>query len=108
MPVLFRHSLRETEEETNVNLENIFTVDPVKITSPSTDAEVALALRVLEGCCLLHKESTVLAHNYKAIQVLEFGLIAFTSHFKYYLNGLSLVFFLKPWSIYVWNIANFI
>ncbi|CAM8905955.1 unnamed protein product [Rhodiola kirilowii] len=70
VPVLFRHSLREAEEETDINLEHILTVDPVKITSPSTDAEVALALRVLEGCCLLHKESTVLAHKYKAIQVL--------------------------------------
>ncbi|CAM8908760.1 unnamed protein product [Rhodiola kirilowii] len=70
VPVLFRHSLREAEEETDINLDHILTVDPVKITSPSTDAEVALALRVLEGCCLLHKESTVLAHKYKAIQVL--------------------------------------
>ncbi|KAL9690124.1 hypothetical protein QQ045_010519 [Rhodiola kirilowii] len=70
VPVLFRHSLREAEEETDINLDHILTVDPVKITSPSTDAEVALALRVLEGCCLLHKESAVLAHKYKAIQVL--------------------------------------
>ncbi|CAN1160147.1 Protein DEFECTIVE IN MERISTEM SILENCING 3 [Linum perenne] len=45
-------------------------VKPVRITSTSTDAEVALALRVLEGCCLLHSESTLLAHQHKAIQVL--------------------------------------
>ncbi|TYJ22282.1 hypothetical protein E1A91_A08G114800v1 [Gossypium mustelinum] len=32
--------------------------------------EVALALRVLEGCCLLHPESTRLAHQHKAIPVL--------------------------------------
>lgn len=41
----------------------------MKITSPSTDAEIAVALRVLEGCCLLHHESGVLAHQYKAIPV---------------------------------------
>lgn len=42
----------------------------MKIITPSSDSEVALALRVLEGCCLLHRESTVLAHQHKAIQVL--------------------------------------
>ncbi|CAM8908767.1 unnamed protein product [Rhodiola kirilowii] len=78
VPVLFRHSLREAEEETDINLDHILTVDPVKITSPSTDAEVALALRVLEGCCLLHKESTVLAHKYKAIQYI--ALVRHGSH----------------------------
>jgi hypothetical protein len=42
----------------------------MKINGPSTDAEVALALRVLEGCCLLHPDSTILAHQHRGIQVL--------------------------------------
>ncbi|KAL8049404.1 hypothetical protein ABFX02_06G018700 [Erythranthe guttata] len=70
VPVLFEHSLKEVEDQTVSNLNHIFTVVPMKITSPSTDAEVALALRVLEGCCLLHRESTILAHQHKAIKVL--------------------------------------
>ncbi|XVE58327.1 hypothetical protein DITRI_Ditri04bG0161000 [Diplodiscus trichospermus] len=70
VPVLFEHSLKETEDDRVVSLDHIFSVEPLKINSPSTDAEVALALRVLEGCCLLHPESTRLAHQHKAIPVL--------------------------------------
>ncbi|KAF7836546.1 Armadillo-type fold [Senna tora] len=74
VPVIFQHSLKETGDDYNDhrigNLDHIFGVEPMKITSPSTDAEVALALRVLEGCCLLHPQSTSLAHQHKAIQVL--------------------------------------
>ncbi|XP_010537066.1 PREDICTED: uncharacterized protein LOC104811904 [Tarenaya hassleriana] len=70
VPVLFRHSLRETEDDRVTSLDHIFSVEPMKITSPSTDAEVALALRVLEGCCLLHPQNTVLAHKHNAIRVL--------------------------------------
>ena len=71
VPVLFQNSLKEGEEEQNVeSLSHVFGVEPMTITSPSTDAEIALALRVLEGCCLLHRESTVFAHQYKAIQVV--------------------------------------
>ncbi|KAM6555515.1 hypothetical protein CsatB_002534 [Cannabis sativa] len=70
VPVLFQHSLNESEDEIVSTLDHIFDVEPMKITSPSTDSEVSLALRVLEGCCLLHKDSTTLAHHYKAIQVL--------------------------------------
>ncbi|CAN1266739.1 hypothetical protein LINPERPRIM_LOCUS12651 [Linum perenne] len=71
VPVLFQHSLKETDDVNAVeSLDHILGVEPVRITSPSTDAEVALALRVLEGCCLLHRESTLLAHQHKAIQVL--------------------------------------
>ena len=71
VPVLFQHSLKEPEDESVANLDHIFGVEPLKISSPSTDAEVSIALRVLEGCCLLHSESTALSHQYKAIQVLE-------------------------------------
>ncbi|XP_054811459.1 uncharacterized protein LOC129312775 [Prosopis cineraria] len=74
VPVLFQHSLKESGDDYNddrvANLNHIFGVEPMKITSPSTDAEVALALRVLEGCCLLHPRSNSLAHQHKAIQVL--------------------------------------
>ncbi|KAJ4726706.1 putative Impaired sucrose induction protein [Melia azedarach] len=71
VPVLFQHSFKEESVDERVtSLDHIFSVDPMKITTPSTDAEVALGLRVLEGCCLLHRESTVLAHKHKAIQVL--------------------------------------
>lgn len=71
VPVLFKHSLREQEDQNVESLDHIFTVEPMEITSPSTDAEVALALRVLEGCCLVHQESTILAHQYKAIPVCK-------------------------------------
>ncbi|KAL7003643.1 hypothetical protein U1Q18_004792 [Sarracenia purpurea var. burkii] len=70
VPVLFEHSLKELEEQRITNLDHIFGTEPMKIVTPSTDSEVALALRVLEGCCLLHRESTVLTHQHKAIQVL--------------------------------------
>ncbi|KAK9665194.1 hypothetical protein RND81_14G096500 [Saponaria officinalis] len=70
VPVLFQHSLKEMEENKVANLDHIFTVEPMKLTSPSSDAEIALALRVLEGCCLIHRQSTILAHQYKAIPVL--------------------------------------
>ncbi|GKC11439.1 armadillo-type fold protein [Tanacetum coccineum] len=69
VPVLFQHSLHECEDQIVNNLDHIFSVQPLKIKSPSTDAEVSLALRVLEGCCLLHKESTLFAHQFKAIQI---------------------------------------
>ncbi|MCD7465823.1 impaired sucrose induction [Datura stramonium] len=70
VPVLFKHSLRDMEDQQVTSLDHIFTVEPMEITSSSTDSEVALALRVLEGCCLIHCESNLLAHQYKAIPVL--------------------------------------
>ncbi|XP_061346953.1 uncharacterized protein LOC133292551 [Gastrolobium bilobum] len=74
VPVLFQHSLKETVDDYGDNrvgdLSHIFGVEPIKLTSPSTDAEVALALRVLEGCCLLHPQSTALAHQHNAIRIL--------------------------------------
>ncbi|KAM7266955.1 hypothetical protein ACFE04_009121 [Oxalis oulophora] len=72
VPVLFQHSLKEPADGDNSvdSLNHIFGVEPMNITSPSTDSEIAVALRVLEGCCLLHKPSTVLANKHNAIQVL--------------------------------------
>ena len=69
VPVLFQHSLKETEEGRVGNVDHIFSVEPMKLTNPSTDTEVALALRVLEGCCLIHRQSTISAHQHRAIPV---------------------------------------
>uniref|UniRef100_A0A453QHV8 Uncharacterized protein n=1 Tax=Aegilops tauschii subsp. strangulata TaxID=200361 RepID=A0A453QHV8_AEGTS len=68
IPVLFQNSLHQPKDPA-VTLDHIFGVEPAKITSPSTDSEIALALRVLEGCCLLYSRCTALAHKYKAVQV---------------------------------------
>ncbi|KAI3981893.1 hypothetical protein MKX01_041156 [Papaver californicum] len=70
VPVLFQNSFRQPKGEPIPNLDHIFYVEPMRITSPSTDTEIALALRVLEGCCLLHRGSTALAHQFNAIKVL--------------------------------------
>ncbi|XP_051197887.1 uncharacterized protein [Lolium perenne] len=68
--VLFQNSLHEAKEDPVLTLDHIFGVEPIKITSPPTDSEIALALRVLEGCCLLYSRCTALAHKYKAVKVL--------------------------------------
>lgn len=70
VPVLFQNTLKQSKSDPVSNLDHIFSVEPMRITSPATDSEVALALRVLEGCCLLDKESNALAHQNKAIKVL--------------------------------------
>lgn len=85
VPVLFGHSLKDGDDQRVPNLDHIFDVEPMKVVSPSSDAEVALALRVLEGCCLLHRESSILAHQHKAIQVP----FAFYYGFSLNYNGVS-------------------
>ncbi|XP_038970690.1 uncharacterized protein LOC103695511 [Phoenix dactylifera] len=70
IPILFQNTLRQTKDSPVVTLDHIFGVEPVKIIGPATDSEVALALRVLEGCCLLHSGSASLAYKHKAIKVL--------------------------------------
>lgn len=46
--------------------------EPLQVVSPPTDYEVALALRVLEGCCLLDKRSRIVASQHMAIkEVIE-------------------------------------
>lgn len=89
MPVLFQHSLREVEDQSVTNLNHIFSVEPMKISSPATDAEVALALRVLEGCCLFHRESTILAHQHKAITVREWKLVLYRPNHSFISWNLS-------------------
>ncbi|XP_062233710.1 uncharacterized protein LOC133930940 [Phragmites australis] len=70
IPVLFQNSLHQPKEDPVVTLDHIFGTEPMKITSPSTDSEIGLALRVLEGCCLLYSRCTALSHKYKAVKVL--------------------------------------
>ncbi|KAM7269643.1 hypothetical protein ACFE04_025140 [Oxalis oulophora] len=77
LQVLFQHSLKEPADGDNRvdSLNHIFDVEPMNITSPSTDSEIAVALRVLEGCCLLHKPSTVFGNKYNAINGVGEGII---------------------------------
>lgn len=70
IPVLFQNTLRQSRDNPVVTLDHIFGVEPMKIIGPAKDSEVALALRVLEGCCLLHSGSASLAHKHRAIKVL--------------------------------------
>ncbi|KAG5557270.1 hypothetical protein RHGRI_007512 [Rhododendron griersonianum] len=57
VPVLFQDSLKELAEQSIANLDHIFGTEPIRIITPSTDSEVALALalQVLERCSQLHK-----------------------------------------------------
>lgn len=88
VPVLFQHSLKDWDDQKVANLDHIFGVEPLKIAGPSSDAEVALALRVLEGCCLLHRQSSVLAHQHKAIQVIfHLILAAQMIHLSYFIRN---------------------
>ncbi|PWZ06145.1 BTB/POZ domain-containing protein [Zea mays] len=48
IPVLFQNSLHQPKQDPVVTLDHIFGTEPMKITSPPTDSEIALALRVLE------------------------------------------------------------
>ncbi|XP_042480484.1 uncharacterized protein LOC122061320 [Macadamia integrifolia] len=70
VPVLFQNSFKQSKDEETPTLDHILSVEPMKIVSPSTDTEIALALRVLEGCCLLHRDSSDWAHQHKAIKML--------------------------------------
>ncbi|CAN6480678.1 unnamed protein product [Victoria cruziana] len=70
VPVLFEHTLAEPKEVFVPDLDHIYSVEPLQITSPATNGEVALALRVLEGCCILHKDCRNLAHKYGGMKVL--------------------------------------
>ena len=58
---LFVFKEEEKSKEPNSWIIFCFGVEPMKISSPSIDVEVAL-IQVLEGCCLLHRESMIFAH----------------------------------------------
>uniref|UniRef100_J3N466 Uncharacterized protein n=1 Tax=Oryza brachyantha TaxID=4533 RepID=J3N466_ORYBR len=71
VPVLFEHSLRRVQDDGVVTVGQVLGLAPaVKLTNPATDSEVALALRVLEGCCLLCRDCAAAAHRYDAVKVL--------------------------------------
>lgn len=72
VPVLFEHSLAPARNPPVLPSDPLSLNEPVQVVSPPTDYEVALALRVLEGCCLLDKGSRVLAAQHMAIkEVIE-------------------------------------
>lgn len=71
VPVLFEHALGMPKPDPVVSLDRVFGVEPMRVTSPATEAEVALALRVLEGCCLISGECSSMAHQHRAVKVLS-------------------------------------
>ncbi|MCO5568190.1 hypothetical protein L7F22_021886 [Adiantum nelumboides] len=72
VPVLFAHSLAPARSPPVLPSDPLSLEGPLQVVSPPTDYEVALALRVLEGCCLLDKGSRVLASQHMAIkEVIE-------------------------------------
>uniref|UniRef100_A0A0E0R1H4 Uncharacterized protein n=1 Tax=Oryza rufipogon TaxID=4529 RepID=A0A0E0R1H4_ORYRU len=69
VPVLFEHSLRRAQGDAVVTVGQGLGISPaVKLSNPATDSEVALALRVLEGCCLLCRDCAAAAHRYDAVK----------------------------------------
>ena len=69
VPVLFQNTLKHPTEKPSVNLDQIFGVEPLKTISPVTEMEMALALRVLEGCCLINRQCRDFAQNHDGIKV---------------------------------------
>ncbi|KAB2623436.1 hypothetical protein D8674_041995, partial [Pyrus ussuriensis x Pyrus communis] len=52
VPILFRHSLKDSDDEIVCNLDHIFGVEPLKIRSPPTDSRVSHALRLFKSWIL--------------------------------------------------------
>eukprot|EP00250_Pteridium_aquilinum_P002032 c12241_g1_i1 orf=375-1424(-) len=72
VPVLFEHSLAPARSQPMAFGDSVSFDEPLQVVSPPTDYEVALALRVLEGCCLLDKRSRNIASQHMAIkEVIE-------------------------------------
>lgn len=71
VPVLFEHSLRKPTGDAVVTVAQVLGMEPAaaRIRNPATDSEVALALRVLQGCCLLCPACAAAAHRYNAVKV---------------------------------------
>ncbi|KAJ3682129.1 hypothetical protein LUZ60_014702 [Juncus effusus] len=71
VPVLFENSLRKMKEElSEISLGHLIGVEPIKLNGPGSNSEIALALRALEGSCLLCKGCADLAYRYNAVKVL--------------------------------------
>ncbi|WVZ57413.1 hypothetical protein U9M48_007800 [Paspalum notatum var. saurae] len=73
VPVLFEHSLRKATagDTAVVTVAQVLGMQPAaaRLRNPATDSEVVLALRVLQGCCLLCPSCAVAAHRYSAVKV---------------------------------------
>jgi hypothetical protein len=69
VPVLFEHSLRKANDNAVVTVGQVLGIEPARLRNPATDSEVVLALRVLEGCCLLCSDSAAAAHRHDAVKV---------------------------------------
>uniref|UniRef100_A0A0A9DH64 ubiquitinyl hydrolase 1 n=1 Tax=Arundo donax TaxID=35708 RepID=A0A0A9DH64_ARUDO len=70
VPVLFEHSQRKASGDAVVTVGQVLGIEPARLKNPATDSEVVLALRVLEGCCLLCPDCAVAAHRYNAVKVI--------------------------------------
>ncbi|KAL6905205.1 hypothetical protein ACP4OV_002806 [Aristida adscensionis] len=70
VPVLFEHSLRKASGGGGavVTVGQVLGIEPAKLRNPATDSEVVLALRVLEGCCLLCPDCAAAAHRHDAVK----------------------------------------
>jgi len=74
IPVLFEHSLRKAATgagDAVLTVAQVLGMEPAagRLRNPATDSEVVLALRVLEGCCLLCPACAAAAHRYNAVKV---------------------------------------
>lgn len=49
--------------------------EPIKLKRPTANSEITLALRVLEGCCLLCKDSADSAYRYNAVKACNYAAI---------------------------------
>ncbi|RLN42400.1 uncharacterized protein C2845_PM01G19350 [Panicum miliaceum] len=72
VPVLFEHSLRKATGDAVVTVAQVLGMEPAaaRLRNPATDSEVVLALRVLQGCCLLCPACAAAAHRYDAVKVV--------------------------------------
>ncbi|KAL6641324.1 hypothetical protein ACP70R_019505 [Stipagrostis hirtigluma subsp. patula] len=69
VPVLFEHSLRKASGgDAVVTVGQVLGIEPARLRNPATDSEVVLALRVLEGCCLLCPDCAAVAHRHNAVK----------------------------------------
>ncbi|KAG2539858.1 hypothetical protein PVAP13_9NG500700 [Panicum virgatum] len=75
VPVLFEHSLRKASGgDAVVTVAQVLGMEPAaaRLRNPATDSEVVLALRVLQGCCLLCQPCAAAAHRYNAVKYMEY------------------------------------
>ncbi|CAD6204202.1 unnamed protein product [Miscanthus lutarioriparius] len=75
IPVLFEHNLRKAATgagDAVLTVAQVLGMEPAagRLRNPATDSEVVLALRVLEGCCLLCPACAAAAHCYNAVKVV--------------------------------------